>query len=103
MTLIYRSPNIIVEKFEWYAAVRRHNGHVGRYYYFRPLAVRPDNWQSIDRWKGYKPTGREFNEMFRPFRRHIEQAMLSEKVRLETVSRLALHAEQLAAPLAKAA
>ena len=95
MTMIYRSPNVIVDDFEWYVAVRTYKGHPARYFYFRPLAIRPDNWRRLDEWEGHKPTGRELNKIFHTFRHHIKRAMESDKVRKEALARRALHRAQM--------
>ncbi len=85
MTVIYRTPNQIIDNHEWHAAVTLRCGRVALVYRFRPLSLREVAWQSVSAWRGPKPKG--MCNVFWRFRGHIREAMASEQTRLDALSR----------------
>lgn len=71
MTILYRTPNLILADHEWHAAVEMHHGRIARYFRFRPNTSPKRKWQDVTAWPGHKPTWREFDRVFRPFKRHM--------------------------------
>lgn len=41
VTLLYRSPNVVIDRFEWHATVEMHNGRIRRKMLWRPLSTKP--------------------------------------------------------------
>ena len=74
MTILYRSPNVVIAAHEWHASVEMYHGRVARYCRFRPNSVPKRKWQDVSKWVGPKPTWREFEKAFGPFKRHMLQA-----------------------------
>jgi hypothetical protein len=74
MSLLYRTPNVVIDRFEWQCSVElREKGRIRRYYRFRPLSVKPMSWQPISQWKGRLPTTAEFR-VFGRMNQHIIRA-----------------------------
>lgn len=84
--LLYRSPNVIINRHEWHAAVLLRKGRVSLVYRWRPLSLRNYAWSPMVAWQGPKPKG--MCDKFWPFRGHIRQAMQSEQARREAVTAL---------------
>ena len=74
MTLLYRSPNVVIDRFEWHATVEVHFGRIRRKMLWRPLSTKPGMWQPIREWQGRKPLWKEFNRAFGPFKLHMTRA-----------------------------
>ena len=74
MTILYRTPNVVIDRFEWHAAVEMYHGRVARYFRFRPNGLPARKWSDVSKWPGRKPTWREFDKAFGPFKRHMLQA-----------------------------
>lgn len=75
MSLLYRTPNVIIDRFEWHCSVElREKGRVRRYYRFRPLSLTPMPWQPISQWKDRLPTRWEFQAVFGRMNQHIIRA-----------------------------
>lgn len=81
MSILYRTPNIIIDRHEWCALVYKQKGRITLAYRFRPLTLRPQMWLPVTSWQGRKPKG--LNEFFVPYRRHMALALESEKRREE--------------------
>ncbi|XUM19789.1 hypothetical protein ACRAVF_19170 [Bradyrhizobium oligotrophicum S58] len=79
MTILYRSPDVIIGEHEWHMIVRDINGRVYTMTHWRPLSAKPLAWQQITTWRGRKP-----DEMQR-FRPHAAVAVRSKAARLEAV------------------
>lgn len=76
MTLLYRSPNIVIDKHEWHVTVNQSRGKRITVYRFRPIGANV-NWQSITKWTGRPPKG--LREFFEPYRKSIQVAMGEKK------------------------
>jgi hypothetical protein len=80
LTVLYRSPTIIIDSHEWHVSVElRGRGakpapHV--HYKFRPVSLRAYRWQPIAEWVGPKPKGM-CNRLWK-FRGHVALAMQSD-------------------------
>lgn len=72
--LLYRTPNLVIDRFEFHATVNLRAGRVSRRFYFRPLTGPLRNWTPIANWKGHPPTPRELRVKFGPFKLHMLQA-----------------------------
>lgn len=86
MTTLYRSPNVVIEAHEWHVIVKKKDSRVYRRFYFRPLTTRAVSWQPVALWVGPKP--KQLGKHLARFRRHADEAMVSEKVRVEAVAAL---------------
>ncbi|XUM19791.1 hypothetical protein ACRAVF_19180 [Bradyrhizobium oligotrophicum S58] len=84
MSILYRSPNLIVDAHEWHVVVRKKDGHIFRRYMFRPLTSTA--WKPITNWQGPRP--KQLNNRLARFLRHAEFAMGSEKARAQAVAKL---------------
>lgn len=73
MTTLYRSPNVLIEKHEWHAAVKVRDKRTYRRFYFRPAEGPRRMWLPITSWKGHRPTAAEF-AVFKQFERHMLMA-----------------------------
>lgn len=71
MTLLYRSPNVVVAGAEWHASVELRAGIVRRYFRFRKPGKM---WQPLDEWEGHRPKSREMHNAFGTFKRHMLRA-----------------------------
>ena len=82
MTLLYRSPHVIIDAHEWHAIVmRRPSGKSTLVHRWRPLAGGP--WQPAALWVGEMPKG--FNAHLWPYRNSIRAATQSEALRAEAL------------------
>jgi hypothetical protein len=73
MVMLYRSPSIIVENYEWHLCTRVDYGHVVTKYYFRPLSLVRYRWMPITSWKGHKP-----KSLRKVFQAHLHHARTAE-------------------------
>lgn len=71
MSLLYRSPNVVVAGAEWHCSVEQRAGRVRRYFRFRHLGKM---WQPLDEWEGHRPTSAEMHNAFGTFKRHMVRA-----------------------------
>lgn len=74
MTLLYRTPNVVIDRHEWHCSVELRGGKVRKYWRFRPLSTKPVAWAAIDEWKGHKPKFAAFHNAFQTFKPHILRA-----------------------------
>jgi hypothetical protein len=76
MTTLYRTPNIVIDEFEWHASVETKDGRVYRRFKFRPLShyLRKEMWLPITSWRGHRPKLRQFSKAFAPFKAHMVRA-----------------------------
>jgi hypothetical protein len=76
MTILYRTPNIVINEFEWHATVEVRFRRVMRCFRFRPLShyVKAVMWFPIVEWKGHKPQADQFRKAFEPYRLHMQRA-----------------------------
>lgn len=67
MTLLYRSPNIVIDGHEWHVTVDvSQRGKVSRNFRFRPCTHRRVRWAHITEWPlSQLPLG--LKEKFRPY------------------------------------
>lgn len=86
MTILYRSPTLIVDAHEWHVVVRNLAGRTYTTYFWRPVSTRRIAWSNAVNWKGPKPKG--LWKFFAPYRNHIRTAMNSERARHEAAERL---------------
>lgn len=84
MTTLYRTPNLIIDRHEWHAAVVKHYGKTTLRYFWRPLSARAERWQPVTAWEGPKP--KRIGRTFWRFRLHIREAMDSDRVRSEALA-----------------
>lgn len=84
MTILYRTPNVIVDRHEWHAVVFLRAGRTLLTYKWRPLSLRAERWRDVTDWSGPKPKG--LGERFWRFRTHIREAMDSERVRRDALA-----------------
>lgn len=82
MTLLYRSPNILIDKHEWHVTVNvTDRGHVSTVYKFRTLEP-GSRWKPITEWPlSCLPLG--MKENFRPYFASMRAAVRSVARRLE--------------------
>jgi hypothetical protein len=74
MTLLYRSPNVVIGAHEWYGAVEIHQGRITRAFRWRPNGGPRRKWQGMSKWVGHRPRWREFNTVFGPYKKHMTKA-----------------------------
>lgn len=86
VTVLYRTPDIVVDAHEWHVIVWRQRGHVSVAYRWRPVAIKTHAWQSILTWKGPKPL--RLWKFFAPYKRHIEYAKGCDARRREAAMKL---------------
>lgn len=74
MGILYRTPNIVIDEFEFHVAVElRDGGRARRYTRFRPLIDRHKiPWTSVASFPGHMP--KSLAKRLNPFKRHIAQA-----------------------------
>lgn len=74
MTLLYRSPNVVIDKHEWHVTVNQcTNGKRVTIYRFRPIGANV-MWQHIAKWP-YARRPKGLSEFFAPYRKSISVAM----------------------------
>ena len=73
MTLLYRSPNIVIDDHEWHITVRQAT-RTKRVvtYRFRKIGAKV-NWQPITKWSGRPPKGMSL--LFGPYRKSVQVAL----------------------------
>ena len=76
MTLLYRSPNVVIDKHEWHVTVNQSRGKRITVYRFRPIGANV-NWQPSTKWAGCMPKG--MRDFFAPYRSSIQVAMGEKK------------------------
>lgn len=74
MTILYRTPNIVVDDFEFYALVEVRKGRPRRHFYLRPLSEKPVMWEPLSKFKGNRPKYKQLAKRFQPFKKHMVQA-----------------------------
>lgn len=74
MSTIYRTPNIVIDEFEFHIAVEYRDGRTRRFMRYRPLSLRPVKWSSIADFKGHPPKPWILRMRFRNHMKHIEFA-----------------------------
>jgi hypothetical protein len=84
VTTLYRTPNIIIDRHEWYVAVVKHYGRASVRYCWRPLSQRAERWQPISAWEGPKP--KRIGTTFWRFRGHVREAMQYEQARAKALA-----------------
>lgn len=82
MTTLYRSPNIVIDGFEWHLAVELRNGRPRRFTRWRPLG-KPAMWQPITKWIGHMP---KWRYELRPLERFKAHAKMAERGYSERVA-----------------
>lgn len=88
-TLLYRSPNVVIDVHEWHAAVivatgPYSRGHAILQYRWRPLSARPGMWRSLQKWQGPRP--KRMTHFFDKYRLHIRYAQQSEAARVAALA-----------------
>lgn len=86
MTILYRSPTIIIDAHEWHLVVRKLKGRVSMTYRWRPLSARNFMWSTMASWKGPKP--KDFRLRFQAHYTWAQFAMDTERRRLEGAAKL---------------
>lgn len=79
MSTLYRSPNVLIDGYEWHITVRLEStGHVNTGYRFRPAgeAGRRVMWQSVTAWT-HKRLPKGLNAFFAPYKRSVRAAVES--------------------------
>jgi hypothetical protein len=74
MSILYRTPNIVIDEFEFHIAVELRAGRVRRHTRYRPLSDKDEMWRSIADFEGYPPKPRIMATRFAPFKHHMVQA-----------------------------
>jgi hypothetical protein len=74
MTLLYRTPNLVIDEFEFHASVELRDGRIGKHFRWRPLSTKPQMWRLLAEFKGHPPKPHVLRARFNPFRRHMTQA-----------------------------
>lgn len=76
MSTLYRTPNIVIDEFEFHMSVElREDSRVRRYLRWRPLARRNQvPWATIAHFKGHPPKPTVLKVRFAPFMKHMLQA-----------------------------
>jgi len=72
MTLLYRSPNVLIDKHEWHVTVMQRGSRPTVIYRFRPIGQRV-KWRHITEWVGPVPKG--MSNFFQPYRKSVRVAM----------------------------
>lgn len=72
MTLLYRSPNITIDKHEWHVTVNQSSSKRIVTYRFRQIGANV-KWQPITKWIGRRP--KEMGLFFAPYRKSVRVAM----------------------------
>lgn len=72
MTLLYRSPNVTIDRHEWHVTVNQSSSKRIVTYRFRQIGANV-KWQPIARWQGRPPKG--LTEFFLPYRKSVRVAM----------------------------
>jgi len=86
MTTLYRTPNLVIDRHEWHAAVLLNCGRVSLVYRWRPLCLKRVAWSTMRQWRGPKP--KALCNRFWMFKSHIRKAAQSEQVRREAIAAL---------------
>lgn len=73
MTLLYRSPNLIIDSHEWHITVDLRKGKRTTNYRFRPVGANV-MWQHISKWPQPRPP-KELWRFFAPYRPSVQVAM----------------------------
>jgi hypothetical protein len=74
MTLLYRTPNIVIDEFEFHATVETCRGAQPRRHFRWRMAGRREMWRRLSDFKGHPPKARVLGAKFAPFKRHMLQA-----------------------------
>jgi hypothetical protein len=77
VTLLYRTPNIVMAGADWHATIEWRNGKARKHFRFR---LSGQMWQPLAEWPGHKPKGAEFCRAFRQFKCHMLHAERSVEV-----------------------
>jgi len=80
-TLLYRSPDVVINEFQWHLVVEARNGKACRFLRWRP-AGKPGTvgmWRPFKKWVGHKPKAAEFKllEKFKPHARLAERGYVA--------------------------
>lgn len=90
MTTLYKTPDVIIDGFEWHILVHIPSASPGRKpittHYWRPLSARRIRWRSISSWQGFRPKG--LGDRFWRYRCHIREALEGRAVRDAALARL---------------
>ena len=73
MSLLYRSPNIVIDKHEWHVTVDLRRGKRIVNYRFRPIGSNV-MWQHLSKWPHARPP-KEMWRFFAPYRPSVHVAM----------------------------
>lgn len=76
VTLLYRSPNVVIDKHEWHVTVNLNGTKRTTNYRFRPAGLNA-MWQHISKWSGRPP--KEMWRFFAPYRPSVQVAMGEKK------------------------
>jgi len=79
MTILYRSPTVILDAHEWHVAVEKQAGRVTAIYRWRPLSLKEVAWRPLSMWKGARPKG--LGNRFWRYRCHMREAIEAETMR----------------------
>lgn len=71
VTTLYRTPNVVIDEFEFHMTVEVRKGRVGRHTRWRLLSTKPLAWQLIAHFKGHPPKPGIFKDAFRPYLPHV--------------------------------
>lgn len=86
MTILYRSPDVIIDRFEWHVIVRSDHNHIYTTYRFRLIAAKRGCWRAMVEWVGPKPKG--IGNRFWRYRSHVREAMEAPALREMALERL---------------
>lgn len=85
MSLIYRSPTVLLGDFEWHLSVSNRCGRITRQFYFRPLSAIRFQWQPMPKWR--TTLHASFGDRFQTYKLHAAKAIEAETKRDEMVLR----------------
>ena len=80
--ILYRTPDIIIDEFEFHISIEVRDGRVRKFTRWRPRsAIKRYAWRPIADFKGHPPKADVFRKRFRGCQRHIEMAERSIEAR----------------------
>lgn len=86
MTTLYRSPDVLIDAFEWHLLVYKRKGRINTAHRWRPLSNKPVKWRPMSAWQGTRPKG--LGNRFWRYRCHVREALAVVEMRQEALGRL---------------
>jgi hypothetical protein len=88
--VLYRSPDIVIDEFEFHISLEVRDGRVRRFTRWRPASsTKRVAWRPIADFKGYPPKARVWRTHFKGCERHICMAERSIEAKRAEARRLA--------------